>query len=914
MVEKKSFEILRNRKIKIALIVVLAFVLLIPLSVLAYRVSIGDYDLWTKFDFGATNTNASSGNFLQRFIFGSQPVTQYSSASFLGRLGILEATKYVAINITYPLNNSVVVRGSDSVTWEDDLGLIDDYVNLTSKVYDTDDYYNYEGAMCYFYWNESLLGNSSSNSSGECVLSYDKTSDNVGIYNFTTNYSFTDDDVAEINISSINVDLVSYSAMNVLGNYTVRGGNNYFQHNDIAKFYVNVTKSNSSGTSFYSPQNITINATDSTGKSYIDAFYVAGYRLKETGTGQYESWVYVNKSFGTNYLRWKILVSDDNYDTYLATALHIDVGVFECGDRNVDPGEDCDNGKQCDDLISDCLSDADCIGIGDGSCEIRAGDGCGITCLNEGCGNNYVDLGEVCDGTDLNGETCVSQGFASGTLACQAGCLAFDTSSCVSGGGTTPGGGGGTSCTDECTSGSVEKVCSSDTLLRIRTCGNYDSDSCLEWSDEVYVDCSSLPSLGAGEIGVCSNAVCTTIQASCTNECEEGQEEKNCLNDRTSRIRTCGNYDVDPCSEWSSWQEETCNQNEECFDGICLSEDKIIELLGCRYKWECSEWSDCQVDYTTQEVFEGLVLDTGYRERICRDIEGCRKAKIEREECELAIPVYSRTADWCADTYVELYERDTDKLVSRIKKEQVEEFKDLARLHISFIVAEFGGYCDYCYDGIKNYDETGIDCGGPSCPACVPKITFFDWLKWLIIFLWILLLLLLLLLLCKRDEDEKKKKRSCLEKLKAMFSFKKYREKNLEARIGKWFKGLFALPSLKIVGRKKKQEKPKKVVAPISREKPKRGLRRIIVEFGEARKERKTRKARKKAEKRKKREIKKTRKSQARAKRKIEKQKKRQARKDRYGKFMRRIREWRRRGYYGTHKLESEVRKHKRGK
>jgi cysteine-rich repeat protein len=38
---------------------------------------------------------------------------------------------------------------------------------------------------------------------------------------------------------------------------------------------------------------------------------------------------------------------------------------------------------------------------------------------------------ETCDGADVGTETCVSQGFASGTLGCQAGCGAFDTSSCL---------------------------------------------------------------------------------------------------------------------------------------------------------------------------------------------------------------------------------------------------------------------------------------------------------------------------------------------------------------------------------------------------------------------------------------------------------------------------------------------------
>lgn len=58
------------------------------------------------------------------------------------------------------------------------------------------------------------------------------------------------------------------------------------------------------------------------------------------------------------------------------------------------------------------------------------------------CSDGFLDPNESCDGNDnLGGATCVSRGFASGTLACSSSC-AYDTSSCVSAGG---GGGGGSS-------------------------------------------------------------------------------------------------------------------------------------------------------------------------------------------------------------------------------------------------------------------------------------------------------------------------------------------------------------------------------------------------------------------------------------------------------------------------------------
>ena len=47
------------------------------------------------------------------------------------------------------------------------------------------------------------------------------------------------------------------------------------------------------------------------------------------------------------------------------------------------------------------------------------------------CGNDLIDGMDVCDGTDLGGEDCVSQGFAGGTLGCLPNCSGFDTTMCM---------------------------------------------------------------------------------------------------------------------------------------------------------------------------------------------------------------------------------------------------------------------------------------------------------------------------------------------------------------------------------------------------------------------------------------------------------------------------------------------------
>ena len=95
------------------------------------------------------------------------------------------------------------------------------------------------------------------------------------------------------------------------------------------------------------------------------------------------------------------------------------------------------------------------------------------------CGNNLKQVGETCDGSDLNSQTCVTQGYTSGTLACASDCGSFDVLSCVSGVVTPdpPGGGGGGSTTI------VEHECEEDS-----DCG--ENKYCFEY--ECYdSECSS---------------------------------------------------------------------------------------------------------------------------------------------------------------------------------------------------------------------------------------------------------------------------------------------------------------------------------------------------------------------------------------------------------------------------------------
>ncbi|MBD3868851.1 MAG: heparin lyase I family protein [Acidobacteria bacterium] len=80
---------------------------------------------------------------------------------------------------------------------------------------------------------------------------------------------------------------------------------------------------------------------------------------------------------------------------------------------------------------------------GDGLSDFPADPGC--TSADDpgenNCGNGVIEGNEVCDGTQMGGESCISLGFENGVLGCGGSCLDYDTTYCASsssGGGTLP--------------------------------------------------------------------------------------------------------------------------------------------------------------------------------------------------------------------------------------------------------------------------------------------------------------------------------------------------------------------------------------------------------------------------------------------------------------------------------------------
>jgi hypothetical protein len=105
-----------------------------------------------------------------------------------------------------------------------------------------------------------------------------------------------------------------------------------------------------------------------------------------------------------------------------------DPGGDVCGDGVVGPTESCDGSSLAGET---CMSQGFTGGTLGCAIDCNDFDVAGCTNNNSSCGNGVIDMAELCDGPELNGQTCDSIGFAGGQLGCNPNCLSFNTSGCV---------------------------------------------------------------------------------------------------------------------------------------------------------------------------------------------------------------------------------------------------------------------------------------------------------------------------------------------------------------------------------------------------------------------------------------------------------------------------------------------------
>jgi len=199
-----------------------------------------------------------------------------------------------------------------------------------------------------------------------------------------------------------------------------------------------------------------------------------------------------------------------------------------------------------------------------------------------------------------------------------------------------------------------------------------------------------------------NNCFIPTDMPSTAEYCEGGCQEKwEC-----EWSKCAGGYTVPTCKDLNNCGTSyTLPQKLECTDG-----------KGCIPDIQCDAWSECNIDYNFLDLVGGRIEDIqGSKSRVCRDKAGCVSDRAETRSCSVSVDIYTKRFTKCGVEFIGVYDRLDNELIARIE----EGTKDNPYLNIRLD----GGdsiYCDYCFDGIQNGDEEGVDCGG-SCEDCSDK-------------------------------------------------------------------------------------------------------------------------------------------------------------------------------------------------
>ena len=130
--------------------------------------------------------------------------------------------------------------------------------------------------------------------------------------------------------------------------------------------------------------------------------------------------------------------------------------------------------------------------------------------------------------------------------------------------------------------------------------------------------------------------------------------------------------------------------------------------------WKCEEWEECDAQYDIKKILKERIRPVlkGVQKRVCIDNNGNFPDKTERKDCEIKVSIKIEKVEKCFKDSVFIYD-ESGKLISSLDVD-----KGSSKLNLNFLQ---GDYCGYCFNGIKDFDEEGIDCGGNGCPDCKIK-------------------------------------------------------------------------------------------------------------------------------------------------------------------------------------------------
>ncbi len=346
-------------------------------------------------------------------------------------------------------------------------------------------------------------------------------------------------------------------------------------------------------------------------------------------------------------------------------------GVETCGDYNSDGCKEwgdfyaCPSGETCDGNVTCSPDCSDECTTGERTC-----DGAGYRT----CGQHDADLcldwsavtdcqsWEVCNPANGQCQTACSDECQQGQRQCHSDteidlCANYDADPCLEWGIIDTCNTG-----EKCTNGQCVEDCKNecepqgDRMCQnigsdagYRVCGDWDSDSCLEWGNPIPCD--------AGQS--CSDGVCADT---CTDECDVGQKE--CSGTGFHQCGESGDGDtcrdwlaVVPCEDWEVCDQltATCvvNCTNECSPAAsktCDGDNSGYMVCGNWNPDPCLEWSD------VNECGAGKICDPAFNDCVDDCSDECPGSG--SKQCADA-DTWQTCANWDSDSCLE-WGGDTD--------------------------------------------------------------------------------------------------------------------------------------------------------------------------------------------------------------------------------------------------------------
>jgi hypothetical protein len=183
--------------------------------------------------------------------------------------------------------------------------------------------------------------------------------------------------------------------------------------------------------------------------------------------------------------------------------------------------------------------------------------------------------------------------------------------------------------------------------------------------------------------------------------------EAGCVEDWECEWSACSSgFTVPKCSDLNR-----CGTSYDIPEKLECGESKCVPDV------KCSAWTSCDVDYNFMDLVGGAISDlSGTKSRVCVDGNSCVDSVEEVRSCSINVDIYTRRFSKCGQDFVGIYNRLDNDLIARIEEGDVNN----PHLNIHLDDNEEDVFCDYCFDGVKNGDEDGVDCGG-SCKKCSEK-------------------------------------------------------------------------------------------------------------------------------------------------------------------------------------------------